>query len=240
MIRVAIADSHYECRQDIRQRLERYERTSGKRMGISLLGGGDMLVREYQYRSDFDIVIIGLDTPKGGGMEAAAEVRGMDETVILILIADGENLDEIREGYRIGAFDFIVKPLSDARLFETMDRAVSTLKTDGGRAVMIEVEDGVVKLTEERISFAEEKENTLIYHTLGGDQPAKGTIKDAEKILASPRFFKCAENLVVNLDFVEGIRDGYLQIGDTRLEIGAENGKKTLNALNSYYAGVGI
>ncbi|MGN0032634.1 MAG: response regulator transcription factor [Candidatus Limimorpha sp.] len=64
------------------------------------------------YETHFDLVVIDVLLPGTSGFELAEDIRKISEDTPIILIGEISNHSEIIEGFRIGADDFIVKPLS--------------------------------------------------------------------------------------------------------------------------------
>jgi len=64
-----------------------------------------------------DILIIGTESKKMSGLEVLRQLRGkLDEPLPVILIAPLEAEEEIMEGFRLGADDFVTKPFKPVEL----------------------------------------------------------------------------------------------------------------------------
>jgi DNA-binding response OmpR family regulator len=62
-----------------------------------------------------DLIILDLNLPKLDGLSVCKRIRAEDDTPIIILSVRGEE-DDVVEGLRIGADDYIVKPFSPRQM----------------------------------------------------------------------------------------------------------------------------
>jgi DNA-binding response OmpR family regulator len=66
-------------------------------------------------RTDFDLIIMDVMMPELDGFSAAAEIRKIKDTPIIMLSARGEEYDRIH-GFMTGIDDYVVKPFSPKEL----------------------------------------------------------------------------------------------------------------------------
>lgn len=66
-------------------------------------------------RTNFDLIIMDVMMPELDGFSAAAEIRKMKDTPIIMLSARGEEYDRIH-GFMTGIDDYVVKPFSPKEL----------------------------------------------------------------------------------------------------------------------------
>ncbi len=97
-------------------------------MDVTAVGGGeegiDVAVSAAAERAPFDVVLLDYYMPGLGGVEVLRELaqRGVDSRVIIM---SGREPGEVAvEAMRLGAFDFISKPLNKAELRMRVERAL--------------------------------------------------------------------------------------------------------------------
>ena len=72
----------------------------------------------------FDIVILDLMMPGLSGLDTLRQIKTIDNTLpVILLTGHGSTKDGI-EGMRIGAFDFLMKPLDINELLEKIKLAI--------------------------------------------------------------------------------------------------------------------
>ena len=82
---------------------------------------------EELFLSDKSIDILLLDIQMSGrnGMDTARELRKKDKNVILIFVTAVE--EYVFQAFDVGAFNYIVKPIDDAKFTDVLHRAVDEL-----------------------------------------------------------------------------------------------------------------
>jgi cyclic di-GMP phosphodiesterase len=65
-----------------------------------------------------DVVLTDLRMPGADGLEVLAAVRKMDEELPVIVISGANRLDDAVQALRLGAWDYLIKPIQDLGLLE--------------------------------------------------------------------------------------------------------------------------
>ncbi|MBP5331714.1 MAG: response regulator transcription factor [Lachnospiraceae bacterium] len=107
----------------------------------------------------YDLIFMDLQMEHSDGMETAARIRGKDRDVKIIFVTGIEN--RATEGYRVAAFDYIVKSELDTTLIPALDRFKRESETE---KIAFETEDGeTVIIPVKRILWIEsEKRGTKL------------------------------------------------------------------------------
>ena len=184
------------------------------------------------YTPDYDIVFMDIDMPYLDGLSAAHKLRELDREVCLIFVTNMARY-AIR-GYEVAAFDFIVKPVTDAKLALTLDRVRDQLAATERRAVMVRSGENRVKLQLHEILYVEIERHSITYHLLNGEITSYGTLKSVEELLNDPLFVRCNNCYLVNLRHVNAIEDGCAVVGRERLLISAPRKTAFERALTDY------
>ncbi len=74
-----------------------------------------------------DIIILDINMPGINGIEAAWKIRKKDENVSIIFLTALHQFDYAHEAIKVGALDYIVKPSSEKRIIEVMEKVTSKL-----------------------------------------------------------------------------------------------------------------
>jgi len=70
-----------------------------------------------------DVVITDIWMPQLDGLEVLRQIRGEDETVPVVLVTGGGDLDSAVKALRRGAYDFLLKPINPVILINTVRKA---------------------------------------------------------------------------------------------------------------------
>lgn len=230
MIRIAIVEDDGKYRDEIAEYLQRYARENQVLFDIRTFGDGDAIVD--QYPTDFDILLMDIELPLLSGMEASQEIRKYDQDVEIIFITNSPHY--AIQGYRVGALDYILKPVNYYAFSQTLSRALERKNLKKEHYVMVSVRGGRQKLSVRRIRYIEVQDHDLTIHTLDGDIQAKGTIREMEEELRDQGFFHCNKGYLINLALVDGISGQDIRMGKDIIPVGRTRKKAFLDALNRF------
>lgn len=108
MIRIAIVEDEEQYVQQLTEYLQEYQKSSNEEIDITVYRDGDEITSKY--KSQFDIILMDIQMKFVNGMTAAEEIRSVDSSVVIIFIT---NMTQYAiQGYKVGAMDYILKPIS--------------------------------------------------------------------------------------------------------------------------------
>jgi DNA-binding LytR/AlgR family response regulator len=233
MYHIAIVEDEKESQEQLKEYILEYGKEHNLEFQISVFNDGAEILDGYT--SIYDIVLLDIEMPKVNGMDAAEQIRGMDESVVLMFITNMASY-AIR-GYGVGALDFVMKPISYYTFSMKMTRALKRVKQQEQKSILLTLPDGVKKLELNQIYFIEVQNRMLYYHTAEGDYVVRGTMQSAETALAEYPFVKCNHWYLVNLMQVKEVRNNIVTVGTFELEISRRNKTSFLKALTEYMGG---
>ncbi|WP_314884841.1 response regulator [Psychrobacter immobilis] len=79
--------------------------------------------RSYWQDNDYDFCLTDLKLPDGSGLELVKEISNSSSTPIAVITAHG-SMDLAIEALKLGAFDFVNKPLELPRLRQLVENAL--------------------------------------------------------------------------------------------------------------------
>ena len=236
MIRIALVEDEESYVATLREFLARYERERGERLQITVFSDGDEIA--LNYKSEYDVILMDIEMRFMDGMTAAEEIRRVDPEVVIIFITNSPQY--AIKGYAVDALDYVLKPVSYYAFSQRIDRAVTRMnRRRQQRYLTVATREGTHKLAHDRIDYIEVQAHELIYHTRDGLLTATGSMKELEKSLDSPAFFRCNKGCLVNLEQVDGIRGDDAIVAGAPVPISRSRKKAFLDALNNYINEVG-
>ena len=199
-MRIAICDDEKNIRELIGNKVEKqYPKAE-----IVFFSSGEELLS-----SDVHIDILFLDIQMSGrdGMETARELRQRNNDVIIIFVTAVE--EYVFQAFDVGAFNYIVKPIDDAKFTDVLQRAVDGLdsqnkvvKEPEEKYVMINNSGVHTKVILDDIVYAEVFNRKVVIHKLNDEIEYYGKMSDLEA-LAGDSFFRPHRAYLINFKYVE-------------------------------------
>ncbi len=169
------------------------------------------------------------------GMTAAEKIRQLDNKVIIMFIT---NMTQYAiRGYQVDALDYMVKPVEYFSFSQKMSKAIERLKTSERRYISITTDNGMKKLDIDEILYVESFGHYLNYETFKGVFQTRGTMKNTEENLEPYGFCRIHKGYLVNIKYVEEIRENNCILGVRQIPISRVNRKKFMEQLTNYIGG---
>jgi DNA-binding NtrC family response regulator len=94
----------------------------------SALNGEEALARLVE--KEFEVVILDVMMPGLGGLEVLRQIKSTHPNTQVILLTGHGSTREGIEGMRLGAFDYLIKPVDIEEMLAKMKEAASKVGTD--------------------------------------------------------------------------------------------------------------
>lgn len=228
MIKLAVCDDDPFMAQALSDRLSAYMKEKGFPSFCvkCFLNGGQLL----ESGCDFDLIFLDIRMEDPDGMETARLLRQKGNRSLLIFVTV---LQECVFGaFEVEAFDYLLKPVDDARFARTMDRALRALTQGARKSILIRQGASCAVVPLDQLLFCEVQGRDLYLH-----QTDTGVLRCRERLEAfaqrlDERFFRCHRSYLVNLDHVRGIHAGRVtMIQDGEIPVSRLRERELMQAL---------
>ncbi len=234
MISVAVVEDDNTHAEQLIACIKRYGSENGQDFSYVVYSNAIKFL--HGYNGNFDIVFLDISMPHMNGMEAAAKLREHDSSVIIIFVTS--LMQYAVDGYKVGALDYVVKPVKYGSFALTMRRAAERVLLSEKKRININTPQGAVLLAVNDIIYVEILKHHLVYHATTGDYDAYGTLIEVENELKGWPFVRCNSCYLVNLRFVSGISGYTVKLfGDIELRVSHPKRKSFSEAFAAYIAG---
>lgn len=233
MYHIAIVEDEKTFSDQLQEFLKQYQEEQNVRFKVSVFGDGAEILEDYQKL--YDVILLDIEMPQVNGMDAAKQIREMDQDVVLMFITNMASY-AIR-GYEVGALDFVMKPLTYYTFAMKVTRALKRVRKKEQHQILLTLPGGVKKLEIRQIQYVEIQNRHLFYHTDEGVFEVRGTMQSVEEMIAPYPFAKCNHWYIVNLMHVSEVRKTTVVVGEHELEISRRNRTPFLKALAEYVGG---
>lgn len=226
MYRIAIVEDQASDAKRLTAALEQYAQAHGLQFSVTWIHHASEFLDHY--RRQYEIVFMDIRMPGIDGMQAAHELREMDQAVVLVFLTSLAQYAV--ESYEVEATDYILKPITGAALELKLPRILGRCCVDESE-VVIQSEGTTRKLRPSELHYIEIYDHHIQYVTAGGVIRAYGTLKEIEGTLPSG-FFRVNNQTIVNLRFVTRVDSSDATVAGRAFPISRGRRKEFLSALH--------
>lgn len=234
MLRIAIVEDDPTCSEQICAYLEQFQQEYQIPVAKTVYQDGEDVLE--RFRSQFDLILMDIQMSFVDGLSAARHIRSMDEKVVIIFVTSAGQY-AIR-GYEVGAFDYILKPISYFSFSQSLLKVSRKIRTEFQEHIVFKVKSGMRRVAIDGIYYIESSRHNLSVHTVEGDFDVYGTIKDLECQLAPHQFLRGNSGYLINLAYVSSVQDNSVTVNGTELGLSRSRREAFMKALINYWGNV--
>lgn len=204
-MKICICDDEKDFIHNFQLLLKQY---SKKHKNINQFNSFENDLLSYFYsQNDIDILFLDIKFQTYSGIEIAKKIRDIDPSVILIFLTSFP--EYALSGYKVKAFDYLVKPLSYLQLENVLDRAISELESNEKHFLIIKDSGNIFKIEFSEIVYIETYNRNILFHlTSESEITGHESLKAYENKL-DERFYRCHTGYIVNMAYVTSIQKDY-------------------------------
>jgi two-component system LytT family response regulator len=159
-----------------------------------------------------EVVFLDISMPQRCGMALFASVHA-DIRIVLVTAHN----DRALEAFEVGAFDYILKPVTAARLNNTIQRLSLSLRKPASvptpavksGTLTIQARSGTILLSSDQVLWIQAQQNySIIYPAVGEPLLVKRLLGDFNEELPAWQFARVGRSLLVNLGTLREIGKG--------------------------------
>lgn len=136
---------------------------------------------------------------KISGLELAKEIRQFNKNIQFIFTTG--HFEYVMEAYKVNTFDYLVKPLSQNKVEETLLRFVEYMKGSNNSFIKV---NGTTYINQNDILYIQKNGMKLIYHTKTTQYETFNSFSKIETLLPN-NFIRCHKSYIVNISNINHI-----------------------------------
>ncbi len=212
-IRIAVVEDEIEQYEYVKKLLTKWSEQSGESISVTHVTCGEEFLINYNQPDSFDVLFMDIYMRKMNGMELAKEIRKYDREVQMVFLTGVS--DYVFEGYEIGAVRYLLKPVEQEKLAETMAVCLEKLKQKSDDYISFKYQGELLRLLRSDILYVEVYGHYLRMVTKTDTYEWKDSLQSMKSKLDERRFVEANRSVIVNMEYVSKI---------TREECLLENG----------------
>jgi DNA-binding LytR/AlgR family response regulator len=198
-VKIAICDDDEEFRAIISNYIKPYKASKPEITESEFVCGED-LINAYSKGQQFDILFLDIRMKDVDGVEAAKKIREKDQNVIIIFITSYTSF--VSDTFRVGAFQFLTKPVKEEDFKKDFERALELYRISHFK-YLVKWKDKTSILEISEIYYIEASNRHLFVNTGSSRCECVGKISEEEKKLSSYNFVKCHQSYLVNVRYIK-------------------------------------
>ena len=210
MFRIAVCDDETYFLKELRNRLNAYFLKQPWQPEIALFTAGEELL-DANAQNPFDVAFLDIEMPGIDGVALGRALRACQPGIFLIFVTSHDSY--VGEAFRLGAFQYLKKPVDDEYLTEEMDRimAAQSLRQQdyifdyGGVKMRIPLSE---------IIYLESKRWNVFIYTRGETFKMVSTLGKAAPWLEQHHFVRIHQSYLVNMAYIRQFRSDRVALGD--------------------------
>ncbi len=205
----------------------------GVSLHFSAYRSAEELLFEHTSLFPFNLLILDIDMKGMDGMALARRVRNQDGKLPILFLTNHK--EYVFEGYEVGAYRYLLKPLHRETYFPLLDK-FNAAENKEKRYLLENVSGETVKIDMEEILYLEAEGHYLNIHTTTEIYKCKKNFHEAIKAIESYGFVGTHRSFFVNLRYVERILRTECVLSDgSRIPISRSSYKEVNEAFLSWY-----
>lgn len=235
-IRIAIVEDEAEQFEYVKKLLEHWSEQSGELLSVTHVTCAEEFVINYSQPDTFNLVFLDVCMKQMNGMELAKEIRKYDRDVQLVFLTGIS--DYVFEGYEIGAIRYLLKPVEQENLTETMAVCLEKLENKKDDYLSLKYQGEMIRMLRSDILYVEVFGHYLRMVTKTDTFEWKDSLQNMKSKLDERRFVEANRSTIVNLEYVNKItREECLLEDGTSIHV-SKGAYRALNeAFMKFYVG---
>ena len=233
MLQIVLCEDSETQRKLLGELLEQHFADKQEEIHIHEYECGETLVADVEKdRVCMDLLFLDINLGKMNGMEVARKLRELGCKVPIIFMT--ATAEYAVEGYEVGAAGYLLKPYEKSKIEETVERI---LKRNEQRRIVFKSKRQRRYVNLNDIMYIESDKHAICVHLMDGtDIDTTGKLGEIEKMINEDRFLRCHQSYLVNMDYIQDIRESFILSDGTNVPIRVRGRKDMTERYFEYFS----
>lgn len=233
---IAICDDDITCVNRIQELINSYNLS--EELNIKSYLSGKEFIQNLDEALRCDIIFLDIEMPEVSGLDVAHALRENGSKAIVIFITS--HINYVSDTFRLGAFQFLVKPVQESAFNVDFERAIRTYRnTHKFYQINWRETKHVVEYGD--ICYIEGYNRHLYINTESEGYECVGKIQEEEDKLRLYNFVRCHQGYIVNMSKIRDIKKNVLVLKNgVEIPVSRRYRDNLMEKFNLFLAGVSI
>lgn len=214
MLRIALCDDETESRDSLRFQLEKVLVEDSEEIVYEFSSGTSAASWLAKHPGELDLLFLDVEMKGQNGMETAEHIRNFDNNLIIVFVTG--YADYVFDGYRVGALDYLMKPIAIPKLQELLHRVRMKLAAEEGQSFTVKTMDGTWRFRLQDILYFYSDKRKVALVTARGEYPFYAKLDDIERAL-NASFVRIHQRYLINPAAVDYLKADSVTLGGAEL-----------------------
>lgn len=205
----AVCDDEPAQQRNLERMIQKWSAENGLYAHITCFSSAEAFLFSYAEDKTYDILLLDIEMAEMNGVQLARIVRSENKEIQIIFITG--YMEYIADGYDVEALHFLIKPVTETKLFEVLGRAVIKLYRND-RAVILNHNGEAVRIPLYEIRFIDVQRNYVTVHA-NEDIKVKATLSELEREL-DDAFLRIGRSFIVHLNYIRRVTKTDILLSD--------------------------
>ena len=202
-LRIAVCDDESQICELLQDKIQKYSFEKKRRISIQTFDSGRKVL-ESDLRH-IDVLFLDVDMPGMNGLETAKAIREQNKDMIIVFITAYSEF--VFESFKVDAFRYLIKPLKDKELSETLD-AIQEKMTESEDCFNFQFQNETYSIKYSDIIYIEGMRDKIWFHCKDRTYRWRGTLKHLNRMLEDRGFFQVHRSYIINMNKIRRYSSG--------------------------------
>lgn len=194
-MRIAICDDESQICELIQDKIQKYCFEKEQRHSIQVFDSGEKVLESDL--SHIDVLFLDVDMPGMNGLETAKAIRERNKDMIIVFLTAYSEF--VFESFKVDAFRYLIKPLKDKELSETLD-AIQEKMNESEECFNFQFQNETYSIKYSDIIYIEGMRDKIWFHCKDQTYRWRGTLKNLNRMLEDRGFFQVHRSYIINMN----------------------------------------
>lgn len=214
MLRIALCDDETEARDALRIQLEKALIEGSEEVVYEFSSGSRAVSWLQNHPGEIDLLFLDVEMNGLNGMETAEKIREFNENLIIVFVTG--YADYVFDGYRVGALDYMLKPVSMQRLMELLHRVREKLAQEDAQTYILKNTEGTWRFRLRDILYFYSNKRKVYLVTKSGEYSFYSKLDAVEAQLGMP-FIRVHQRFLINPRHIQYLGNDSVIVDETTL-----------------------
>lgn len=179
-VHISVVDDEAAMRKTLAEAITAWANVARVNVRISEYPSAKAFLFAYEEKKGCDILLADIEMDGINGVEMAERVRLEDDSIQIVFITGYP--DYMSRGYDVSALHYLLKPLSEEKLSEVLDRAMKNIERKG-RRLILSTDEGDWATTLDSILYTESSLHNIRIYACDGMREVRMTLSELRMML---------------------------------------------------------